>query len=136
MEVNDFEIVWIYTVDSGRWIKKRDELKEIAEKIFNKALIVEGLIRYCTAKELEARAGSGRENRAFFYTKDENTKNVLKLLYESDMDNIDPEFLEGLRLFRAKLTTFEIVLPGDRVEPIEVYLLFHNSGIFILEFWL
>ena len=136
MEVNDFEIVWIYTVDSGRWIKKRDEIKEIAEKLFNKAQIVEGLLRYCTAKELEARAGSGRENRAFFYTKDENAKSILKLLYESDMDNIDPEYLEGLRLFRAKLTTFEIVLPGDRIEPIEVYLLFHYSGIFILEFWL
>jgi len=136
MEINDFEIVWIYTVDSGRWTKKRNEVKEIAEKIFNKTQIVEGLIRYCTAQELEVRVGSGKENRAFFYMKDDKTKNIMKLLYESDMDNVDPEYLEGLRIFRAKLTTFEIILPGDRVEPIEVYLLFHNSGIFVLEFWL
>jgi len=136
MEINDFEIIWVYTVDSGRWIKKRDEVKEIAEKLVNKTRIVEGLVRYCTAQELEQRAGSGKENRAFFFTKNDQVKNDLKLLYESDMDNVDPEYLEGLQLFRAKLTTFDIVLPGERVEPVEVHLLFHSSGIFIIEFWL
>lgn len=136
MEINDFEIVWIYTVDSGRWIKKRDEVKEIAEKLFTKTRIVEGLLRYCTASELEERAGSGKENRAFFLTKNDQVKSDLKLLYASDMDNVDPEYLEGLQFFRAKLATFDIVLPGDRVEPIEVHLLFHNSGVFVLEFWL
>ncbi|MFX1293582.1 MAG: hypothetical protein ACFFD2_01800 [Promethearchaeota archaeon] len=134
MEINDFEIGWLYILDSGRWLGKKTELKKIAKNMFDKVRIFEGIIRYFTAKEIEDHSAS--KEKAFFYMKSSKFKEILDLFYKSDMDNIDPEYLENLQFFRAKLTGFELVLPDKRVEPIDVRLLFHSSGIFILEFWL
>jgi hypothetical protein len=138
MEINDFEIAWLYILDSGRWINKREELKTIAEELYKKTSVTEGIIRYFTMDDLEehAKAGKKMKYKAVFEYKDEKIREILDLFYSSDMDNIDPEYLESLQIFRAKLTSFEIYLPNDRVEPVEVRVLFHNSGILILEFWL
>ena len=58
MEINDFEIVWVYVVDSGDWPKKKEDLKTIVDKLWEKAKSVEGIVRYYTPKELEERAGT------------------------------------------------------------------------------
>ncbi len=133
MEINDFEIVWLYVVDSGKWIKKKAEIKTIAENLMEKLGSVEGIIRYFTPEELGKGVDSTRK-KAEIRVKNKKIKEVLDLYYESDIDNIDPEYLENLQFFRAKMIGFEIELPNKRVEPIDVRLLFHNSGNFILEF--
>ncbi len=132
MEVNEFEIVWLYILDSGRWIKKRDEIKSVAKELFDKTHIFEGVIRYFTPKEIEE--NPSKKEKAYFYTKSKKIKEILDDYYKSDMDNIDPEYLENRQIFRAHLTGFRLVLPDDRIEPIEVRLLFHRSGVFTLEF--
>ncbi|MHA1276683.1 MAG: hypothetical protein ACTSQI_08930 [Candidatus Helarchaeota archaeon] len=132
LEVNDFEIIWLYIFDSGRWIKRRDEIKSIAKKLFDKLHSFEGVIHYFTPKEIEQHPE--KKKKAFFYSKSKKIQEILDLFYDLDTDNVDPEYLENRQFFRAKLTDIKIVLPDNRIEPIKVQLLFHRSGVFTLEF--
>lgn len=136
MEINDTEIIWLYVMDSGRWIKKRKELIDIAEKLMERTKSVEGTIRYYTAEELEKLAGVEKKEKAIIKARNNDILENLKLIYKSDMDNVNPEYIENLQFFRARLVDFEIVLPDNRVELIEVRLHYHSSGIFLLELWL
>ncbi|NVM29007.1 MAG: hypothetical protein HWN65_09185 [Candidatus Helarchaeota archaeon] len=136
MEINDTEIVWLYVVDSGKWLIKRKELISIAEDLMEKGKSVEGIVRYLTVEEIEEQAGAEKKMKAIIKARNDEILENLKLLYKSDMDNVNPEYIENLQFFRAKMVDFEMVLPGDRVEPVEVRLNYHSSGIFILELWL
>ncbi len=133
-KVNDFEPIWLYVLDVGRWLHKKEELAEIAERMYEKLRIFEGVIRYYTPEEIEKYVKD--KHKAFIYMKDEKFKEELELFYDSDLDNIDPEYLENLQFFRAKLVGFEIILDDDRVLPVEVRLLYHRAGIIALEFWM
>ncbi len=134
MEINDFEIIWLYVIDSGKWIKKKSELKEIAENLMNKAKIVTGILRYYTPEELEILPKSEKIIRASIRAETEDIEKILKLFYKLDMNNIDPEYLENLRFFRAKFVDFKIKLPNDQIEPVVIRLMYHHSGVMALEF--
>ncbi len=134
MQINDFEIIWLYIVDSGKWLKKREEFKDIAENLMVKAKSVKGILRYYTPEELEVLPKSEKKFRAVIRADNEEIEKMLKIYYKLDMDNVDPEYLENLRFFRAKLVPFKIELPNGQVEPVEIRLKFHHSGIMGLEF--
>lgn len=134
MEINDFEIIWLYIIDSGNWLRKRDELKEVAENMMNKAKSVNGILRYYTPDELEELPSSKKKIRAILKAENEEIEKKLKIFYKLDMDNVDPEYLENLRFFRAKLVDFKIKLPNDQLEPVKIRLMYHHSGVMALEF--
>ncbi|MHA1267279.1 MAG: hypothetical protein ACTSRS_18725 [Candidatus Helarchaeota archaeon] len=133
MEINDFEIVWLYIIDSGKWLKKRYELKEIAEKLMREAKSMRGILRYYTPEELERLPKSEKKIRAILQAKDEKIWDLLELYYKLDMDNVDPEYLENLRFFRGQLINFKLQLPNGEWEPINIHLMYHHSGVMTLE---
>lgn len=136
VEINDIEFLWLYILDSGRWIKRREEMKVIAEDLMEKSETVKGIMRYFTADELEVLSEAEKKWKAVIKFDNDDVKELLQSYYKSDMDNIDPEYLEGLRFFRAKLADFKIQLPDNSMAPINVRVLFHQSGVLILEFFL